>query len=151
MRKTEFRYLVLWVFLFGIIIIVFLQVISGYNINHLIKGNKILFKELKIQNDLRQLEADILTIESDIRGAVITGNPVHVKYTESKIRGIQNRIKEFKNSFDQQNPHSKINKLDSLISEKIVFSRLTLKTLYSKGKDSAEAIINTNRGNEIRD
>src|SRR3982750_2935709 len=79
MHKPDFRYLVLWLFLFGIIVVVFLQVISGYNIRRLSEGNKNLLKELKLQNSLRKLQADIVLIESDIRGAVITGDKSHLE------------------------------------------------------------------------
>ncbi|HEY0356794.1 MAG TPA: hypothetical protein VGC29_11345, partial [Flavisolibacter sp.] len=68
----------MWLFLFGIVIIVFLQVMSGYNIKRLIGGNKTLLNELQVQNDLRKLEGDILLVESDIRGAVITGNEAYL-------------------------------------------------------------------------
>ena len=55
MRRLDPRYIVLWLFLFGIVIVVFLQVISGYNINRLIGGNKNLREEQQIKNNLRTL------------------------------------------------------------------------------------------------
>ena len=68
MHRPDLRYLVLWLFLFGIIIIVFLQVLSGYNITRLIQGNAAVLNELQVQNDLHKLQGDVLTVESDIRG-----------------------------------------------------------------------------------
>src|SRR5436305_10899295 len=98
MRKREFRYLVLWVFLSGIIIIVFLQVISGYNINRLVRENNSVFHELIVQNQLRQLQADILTLESDLRGAVITHDEPRLSTASNKIHSIQSGINDLHKS-----------------------------------------------------
>jgi preprotein translocase subunit SecG len=67
MQKPDLRYWVLWLFLLGIIFIVFLQVITGNNVTSLLEGNQKLFKEMQVQNHLRSLQSDILTVESDIR------------------------------------------------------------------------------------
>lgn len=151
MRKPELRYWVLWLFLLGVLVIVFLQVISGYNINRLIQGNKKLLSELQVQNDLRRVESNILTVESDIRGAVITSNDDLLKNTENKIQVISAQLTSLKNIFKGQVPASEINELDFLVKEKIRFNRQILKMFYSKGKDSAEAVINTNQGQLLRD
>ena len=68
------KYLVLWLFLAGVALIVFIQFFSGQNINRSIQGNKRLLQEVALQNELRQLEADVLTVESDIRGVIITND-----------------------------------------------------------------------------
>ena len=151
MRKPELRYWVLWLFLLGVLVIVFLQVISGYNINRLIQGNKKLLSELQVQNDLRRVESNILTVESDIRGAVITSNDDLLKNTENKIQVISAQLTSLKNIFKDQVPATEINELDFLVKEKMRFNRQVLKTFYSKGKDSAEAVINTNHGQLLRD
>src|SRR3569833_3214848 len=104
MRKPEVRYWVLWLFLLGVLVIVFLQVISGYNINRLIQGNKKLLSELQVQNDLRRVESNILTVESDIRGAVITSNNDLLKNTENKIQVISDQLTSLKNIFKGQVP-----------------------------------------------
>ena len=151
MRKPELRYWVLWLFLLGVLVIVFLQVISGYNINRLIQGNKKLLSELQVQNDLRRVESNILIVESDIRGAVITSNDDLLKNTENKIQVISAQLTSLKNIFKDQVPANEINELDFLVKEKIRFNRQILKIFYSKGKDSAEAVINTNQGQLLRD
>ena len=88
MRKPEIRILVLWLFLFGVVVIVFLQVISGYNINRLTQGNKTLLKERGIQKKIRELESDILIVESDIRGAVVTSNNAYIQNISDKLDSI---------------------------------------------------------------
>ena len=151
MRKPELRYWVLWLFLLGVLIIVFLQVISGYNINRLIQGNKRLLNELQVQNDLRKLESNVLSVESDIRGAVITSNPAHLINIEQRIHIIETELRYLHSIIKGQVPANEMNRLDLLVREKIQFSNQILKAYSTQGKGAAELIINTNRGQHIRD
>lgn len=151
MHKPEFRYWVLWLFLLGVLVIVFLQVVSGYNINRLIQGNKRLLHELVVQNDLRNLESEIITIESDIRGAVITEDTIHLRNIGDKINGVDTILARLHQSFKEESPAHLVAQLDYLVSEKVKFSRLILDAFYQKGKNAAEIVINTNKGKLIRD
>jgi signal transduction histidine kinase/DNA-binding response OmpR family regulator len=151
MGKPEYRYWVLWLFLLGVLIIVFLQVISGYNINRLIQGNKILLNELRIQNELRRLETDILIVESDIRGAVITSNPDHLKDISKKIEDVDYSLGFLDDQFFSQVPREEVNNLERLVKGKIQFSNDILEAFYSRGKLAAEEVINSNVGQILRD
>src|SRR5690349_13790744 len=115
MRKPELRYLVLWLFLVGVLVIVFLQVISGYNINRLIQGNQRLQRELRVQNDLRKLESSLLMVESDIRGAVISSDRSLLKYTEGRIDLINSELSKLQNINNDQVQSSEIHSLQNLI------------------------------------
>ena len=148
---TKFRYWVLGLFLLSILIIVFLQVISGYNINRLILGNKRLLNELQVQNNLRKLEADVLTLESDIRGAVITSDSSHLKNIEGKIAIVEAGLDSLHAVFGSQVSVQKINLLDDLVQRKIQHSQNILNAFYLEGKEAAEAVVNTNRGKTLRD
>lgn len=151
MRKPELRYWVLWLFLLGVLIIVFLQVLSGYNINRLIQGNKRLLNELKVQNDLRKLESDLFIVESDIRGAVINANPALLKNVEDKTRDIDSQLAHLQTIFKAQVPAREIARLNLLIGEKNRFSQQIVAAFTANGKDAAEAVINTNQGQMLRD
>src|SRR6476646_8416931 len=112
MRKREFKYLVLWVFLSGIIIIVFLQVLSGYNINRLVRENNSVFNELLVQNQLRQLQADILTLESDLRGAVITNDHQKLNTAGNKIQAIKTTVGNLHKYFIKKSSDQEYNSLN---------------------------------------
>ncbi|MGZ5287147.1 MAG: ATP-binding protein, partial [Flavisolibacter sp.] len=150
MRRPDYRLLVLWLFIFGIVIIVFLQVMSGYNIRRLIEGNKSLLNELQVQNDLRRLEASILSVESDIRGAVITGNESHLKDIEKRNQSIDREFDLIAANLKFQTLEE-IARLRVLISEKKQLGIETINAFNNYGKDSAEAVINANRGKILRD
>jgi signal transduction histidine kinase/CheY-like chemotaxis protein len=149
MRRPDFRYMVLWLFLFGIVIILFLQVVSGYNINRLTQGNKTLFNELQVQNTLRQLQADVLIVESDIRGAVITGNTTYLLNMERNNRQAERALTGLEKDFPAQ--QNEFSLLKQLMQRKKEFNQQVIEEFNKKGKSAAENIINTNHGELIRD
>ena len=151
MRKPELRYWVLWLFLLGVLVIVFLQAISGYNINRLIQGNKRMLNELKVNNNLRRLESNLLTVESDIRGAVILSDDSILKNIDDKIAVIDAELLLIQNIFKDQVPAQNVKELTALVNQKINFSREVLDAFHNKGKEAAEAVINTKEGQILRD
>src|SRR5215203_670962 len=118
MFKPDFRYLVLWVFLFGIIVVVFLQVMSGYNINRFVQGNKSLLNELKIQNDLRRLASDVVVMESDVRGVVITSDTSHLRNTEGAFAALEKKIRDVKAMLLKDMP-DEVSQLEFLVRKKL--------------------------------
>src|SRR5215212_12159752 len=104
MSRPDPRYLVLWLFLFGIIIVLFLQVISGYNINRLIGGNKSLREELQVQNDLRSIEVNLFLVESNVRGAIINGNAVLLQQTQKNNEEIDQQLHELIQNLESKIP-----------------------------------------------
>jgi len=151
MRKPDIRYWVLWLFLLGVLVIVFLQVISGYNITRLLEGNQQLTNEMQVQYSLRKLQSDVVTVESDIRGAVISGKKDELGTVEQKMQNIVNELQSIHGYFKSNKVTGEMGTLDTYVQEKILFSRQVLDAFRANGKGAAEAIINTNRGKVIRD
>jgi signal transduction histidine kinase/DNA-binding response OmpR family regulator len=151
MKRPDPRYVVLWLFLFGIIIVLFLQVISGYNINRLIGGNKSLREELQVQNSLRSIEVDLFLIESNVRGAVINGNTNLVAQTKESNSAIEQQISQLVQNLQPKISASHLNELKELLQKKIDFNKTIVNTFEQSGKTAAEDLISTNRGTLIRD
>jgi signal transduction histidine kinase/CheY-like chemotaxis protein/HPt (histidine-containing phosphotransfer) domain-containing protein len=151
MRKPDLRYWVLWLFLLGIVFIVFLQVISGYNITRLIGGNKRLTEEMQVQNIIRKLQSDILSVESDIRGAVITNDTAYISDVPQAIAGIKNEVQLLRQQFSNQKLSNELNILEDLILRKINISTEILTAFQQGGRTAAEKIINDGRGRILRD
>jgi signal transduction histidine kinase/DNA-binding response OmpR family regulator len=141
----------LWIFLAGIIVIVFLQVLSGYNIKRLTQGNQRLLNELQVQNRLRKLETDILTAESDIRGAVITGQDFQLSDLEANNALVDQELEDIQAGLKGQVPQSRLLTLQNLVNEKKAFNSSVIQVFHTFGKEAAERIVNTNRGTIIRD
>jgi signal transduction histidine kinase/DNA-binding NarL/FixJ family response regulator len=151
MRRPDPLYLVLWLFLFGIVIVLFLQVISGYNINRLIGGNKSLMNELQVQNDLRAVQVDLFLIESNVRGAVITGNDEHLRAIGANNKRIQQDVQSLLQNLRSNIPDKQLVLLERLLREKVNFNQQVIDSFFSKGKTFAEKQISTNKGTQIRD
>jgi len=150
MRKPDIRYWVLWLFLLGVLVIVFLQVISGYNISRLLEGNGQLSSEMQVQYSLRKLQSDIITVESDIRGAVLSNDQKELSDVSSKIQGISDRLQNLHQHF-KANPVRELAALDNFVQQKINFSREVIKAFQQSGSAQAATIINSDRGKVIRD
>ncbi|MBD0332948.1 MAG: response regulator [Chitinophagaceae bacterium] len=140
-----------WLFLAGLILIVFIQFISSQNINKLIDGNQRLLKEIKLQNNLRQLELKLLTIESDIRGIVILNDRAIVPVIEEKIQQIQNELSSLKFILSSRGNAKEIKGLDFYVHKKLAFSRQVLDAYKHSGKDAAAAVVKTGYGMQMRD
>jgi CHASE3 domain sensor protein len=151
MAKNGTKYLVLWLFLVGIALIVFIQFFSGQNITRSIQGNKRLLQEVALQNDLRQLESDVLTVESDIRGVIITNDSMHLPGINQKIRSIETQIFELDDKLKDSLTMREVALLGNLVRDKLLFTDEILDAYKKQGKSAAEAVINTNRGRIIRD
>ncbi|HWI92803.1 MAG TPA: ATP-binding protein [Flavisolibacter sp.] len=151
MRRPDSRYIVLWLFLFGIVIVLFLQVISGYNINRLIGGNKSLRNELQIQNDLRTVEVDLFLIESNVRGAVISGNKKYIRETKEANSHIEQQLQQMIQNLRPRISQSELSQLQDLLQKKIDFNKQVIDTFYKRGKITSQNLIGTNRGTVIRD
>jgi signal transduction histidine kinase/CheY-like chemotaxis protein/HPt (histidine-containing phosphotransfer) domain-containing protein len=152
MRKPDIRYWVLWLFLLGILVIVFLQVISGYNITRLLQGNRSLASEMEVQNNLRKLQNDVLIIDTDLKGAVITGNKTYLTGVENKIKALQTEAVRLNQSIAPHQRTKELKTLQLLIQEKSHFSYQILTAFEkSNNEEAALRLINTGRGKLLRD
>jgi signal transduction histidine kinase/ActR/RegA family two-component response regulator len=93
MATNRFIYLILAAFIAGMLLLIFIQYNSSRSIDQLIEGNGLLLNELKVGNDLRETERDLLSVESKIRAAVATGD-------SSFMRGIDEQIDDAEANLD---------------------------------------------------
>ncbi|GAB4092691.1 ATP-binding protein [Flaviaesturariibacter terrae] len=151
MKEGRLKYLALWFFIIGVLLIVFIQVITSENVKRLADGNKRLLAEVATQGKLRRLEADVLTVESDIRGAVITNDRDHISGVNAKIDGIRKNLADIRDDLDAPALRGDQQELGQLVENKIRFSYEILNAYNTLGKDSGEAVINSGRGKRLRD
>ncbi|HUQ97692.1 MAG TPA: ATP-binding protein [Chitinophagaceae bacterium] len=148
----KLKYATLWLFIAGVILIVFLQFLSGENINRLVKGNQKLLHEVSIQNALRKLEWDLLTVESDIRGLIITGNRDELQPEAAQnIKNLQAEVATLETLLKNDHAAAEIATLHELVDRKIKFSQALLAVYEQAGKAVAEQAVNSGRGKTLRD
>jgi CHASE3 domain sensor protein len=116
-----------------------------------VKGNHKLLKEIRIQNDLRKLESDVLTVESDIRGLIITNDRPDLPVVQQKISNIQQELYALQEILKEENTPAEFSELNARVLKKIAFSRTILNAYEQGGKAAGEAVINSGEGKIIRD
>lgn len=151
MLRGRFKYIALVIFLSGLVLIVFLQFNSGLSINQLIAGNTSLLNELKTQNDLQKLQTEIVSVESKMRGMVITQDRTHLEGIRDEIDSINQRLKLIESKVKDTGTSQLLQHLNILVSNKIIFNQQVIDTFNVSGKYAAEKLINANSGKRLTD
>jgi signal transduction histidine kinase/DNA-binding response OmpR family regulator len=149
MAENRFRYLVLVIFLGSVLLIVYLQFNSGRSIQNLIGSNQQLLKELQVQTQLKELERDLISIESSIRGFVITADSSHLEGVRTEIGEIEGKLESVKLTIGDSSDLMK--QLAFLTEEKTEYHHGVLNTYFKHGRSAAILALNANRGKQIRD
>lgn len=151
MQPNRSKYLLLAIFIGSILLIVFLQFNSGRSIEDLVKGNKDLLHELQVQAQLQNLETKIIFVESAIRGFVTSADSVQLRSSVEDIDDIQKEIDGINLSIRDTTSSALLQQLSFLIKEKIQHSNQVVESFFKNGKQTAEQVLNSNRGKIIRD
>jgi signal transduction histidine kinase/CheY-like chemotaxis protein len=106
---------------------------------------------MQVQNHLRSLQSDILTVESDIRGAVITSDTAYIVGVAGEIKNIERELHRMQASFEDSVTSGEYRKLRHFVQRKLLFSQSILTAFGQGGRQSAESIIKTGRGRNLRD
>ena len=151
MQNRPYHYIALWGFLIGILFVVFIQFFSGRSINHLTQLNASLLNELRLQNDLHQLQSDLMIVESDVRFAVLSKDSVFLKGIEAKTANVNQDLKNLEQLLQSGLQADYLPKLHSLVQQKIAFNDSVANAFANDGKEVAEALIGTGTGQVLRD
>jgi len=146
-----FRYLLLAIFIIAVLLIVFLQFNSNRSINKLIQGNENMLSDLEIKTNLQRLQTDIFTLESKMRGAVISGQSTDLWHLFEEINSVNESLQKLDILAKDKNIQPLLARLNRLVDSKTTFNRAVLDTFRAKGKLRAEALINTQFGKKITD
>ena len=151
MQNRPYHHIALWGFLIGILFIVFIQFFSGRSINRLTQLNSSLLNELRLQNDLHQLESGILMVESDVRGAVLSQDSGFLKNFNLKTASVNESLANLGKLLRSDKYAASLPKLHSLVEQKIAFNDSVAVMFKTTGKLAAEAFISSGRGKILRD
>ncbi|WP_158267156.1 hybrid sensor histidine kinase/response regulator [Chitinophaga niastensis] len=143
------KYYLLGLFITGMILFIVLQFNSAKNIRKLITGNEQLLQELNVKNELQKLQTNMAKTDSKVRGTVISQDTMHITGIEADIAIIKADLKEINKIVKNDSTEKLLTQLNYLVDEKNNFNLLVLDTFYSKGKWSAERMINNQRGKRL--
>lgn len=151
MQSKKIIIFILSAFIAGTLLLVTIQYNSSKNIDKLIKGNEILMNEFKINSKLSQLEKNIITVESRVRGAIVIRNSAYFIRFNNDISEIFSLLGQLQKLSNDDLSEFYIDRLDTLIKEKLLFNQQVLNNLQQKGKLQAEELISSQYGKTLTD
>src|SRR6218665_1311924 len=146
-----FKYLLFLAFIGAVLLIVFLQFNSNRSINRLIEGNEKLLSDFEVKTKLQKLQLNIATLESKVRGTVISGNITETEHLAAELSAIHNMLPTLDSLANEKSIQPLIKSLNNLVEAKTAFNNGVLDSFRIKGKAAAEKLINTQRSRQITD
>ena len=141
MTSNRFIYLILAAFITGMLLLIYIQYNSSRSIHQLTEGNELLLRELKIGNDLREMERDILSVESKIRASVATGDTSFVEGIDSQIANAEANLDTLRIVNTDPASVADIDRLSILAREKLVNKKLMLDSFFHTGRLPDRSVI----------
>lgn len=143
MGNKRFSYFIILTFIAGSLLLIAVQINSANNTKSLIQNNNMLLNELRSSNHLRQIDRDILGVESRIRASIATNDTTHLNGVDQKIDEVEN----FLDSISRDNKDAELEKLIHRLSilameKKLVKEKLLLRYNTLGNMDDQSSIAN---------
>lgn len=149
MNNKRFSFFIILTFIAGSLLLIAVQINSAKNTKELIKNNNRLLNELRSSNHLREIDRDILGVESRIRASIATNDTTHLEGIDQKI----NQIENFLDSLSKDNADSVeeklIHRLSVLAMEKKTTKEKLLHRYLSLGNMDDQTSIANPRARKI--
>jgi len=143
MGNKRFAYLIMLTFIADSILLIALQINSGNNTRELIKNNNTLLHELRSSNHLREIDRDILGVESRIRASIATNDTSHLEGIDQKINQIERFLDSLSIDNADVNEEKLIHRLSVLAFDKKIVKEKLLRRFYTIGNmDDQSSIAN---------
>ena len=151
MQSKKIIVFILASFVAGTLLLVYIQYNSSKNINKLIRGNENLMNEVEVNSKLNLLEKTITKVETKVRGAIVIKNPTSIIGIDNEILEIKSLLKQLQRLSKDDSSLFYINRLDTLMQEKLLLNQSVLHNLSRKRIIKAEELINSYRGKKLTD
>jgi len=149
MGNKRFAYLIVLTFVAGSALLIAVQINSARNTKALINNNNTLLHELHASNHLREIDRDILGVESRIRASIATNDTTHLEGIDQKI----NQIETFLDSLSKDNADTAeehlITRLSVLAMDKKVVKEKLLHRYHELGNMNDQTSIANPRARKI--
>jgi len=155
MGNKRFSYFIISSFILCSILLIAVQINSAKNTKELIKNNNTLLNELRSSNHLREIDRDILSVESRIRASIATNDTTHLEGIDQKIKQIRNFLDSLSVDNEDLEEEKLIRRLGILAQNKMITKGKLLHRYDSLGNmDDESSIANPQArmiSNEITD
>ncbi|KFC19445.1 hybrid sensor histidine kinase/response regulator [Chryseobacterium sp. FH1] len=118
MGNRRFSYFIILTFIAGSLLLIAVQINSAENTKELIQNNNRLLNELRSSNHLREIDRDILGVESRIRASIATNDTTHLEGIDQKISQIENFLDSLSKDNSDDVEEKLIHRLSVLAMEK---------------------------------
>jgi signal transduction histidine kinase/CheY-like chemotaxis protein len=143
MNSKRFSYFIILAFIAGSLLLIIVQINSARNTKALIQNNNTLLNELRSSNHLREIDRDILGVESRIRASIATNDISHLEGIDQKI----NQIENFLDSLSRDNVNAEEEKLIHRLSVLAMEKKTTKDKLMQRYRSLGNMDDNTSIAN----
>jgi signal transduction histidine kinase/CheY-like chemotaxis protein len=133
MGNKRFSYFIILTFIAGSLLLIAVQINSAKNTKELIQNNNRLLSELRSSNHLREIDRDILGVESRIRASIATNDTTHLEGIDQKINQIENFLDSLSKDNTDAEEERLIHRLSVLAMEKKTTKEKLLNRYFSLG------------------
>src|SRR5258705_6885393 len=151
MTGNRFIYYILAAFIAGNLLLIFIQYNSSKNINNLAEGNEKVLNEFTLENELRDLRKNIVSMDTRISRVTGTKDTSHITGLQQEIAAAEINLSKLQKINDNDSSVIYIDQLDELVHKKIRFNNGVLQTFYKTGNITADSFIRNGRQNELTD
>ncbi|MEN5307892.1 ATP-binding protein [Chryseobacterium cucumeris] len=149
MDNKRFSYFIILTFIAGSLLLIAVQLNSAGNTKALIQNNNILLSELRSSNHLREIDRDILGVESRIRASIATNDTTHIEGIDQKISQIENFLDSLSKDNVNAEEEKLIHRLSVLAMEKKTTKDKLLQRYLSVGNMDDNTSIANPRARKI--
>lgn len=151
MQSRRLVYFILTAFITGNLLILYIQYNSSKNINALIKGGENYLAEYTINSNLKAIERNVVTIESNVSDFISTGDAEYLQGLDKRIAEVKKDLLAMQGISDDESSVKEIDELQAMVENKIGFSKSILQAYNKGGKAAAEKLISTLYGKRMMD
>jgi signal transduction histidine kinase/CheY-like chemotaxis protein len=139
MTSKRFIYFILAAFITGSLLLLVVEYNSAKNIRSLITGNQKLQNELRLHNQLREMERDLLGAEIKIRGAVAANDSTFLDSVDVQIAEAKRYLDSLRFVSEQDSTKRNINQLYAIADEKLNLKNQILDSFRLSGRLSSQS------------
>lgn len=133
MNNKRFSYFIILTFIAGALLLIAVQVNSAKNTKALINNNNTLLNELRSSNHLREIDRDILGVESRIRASIATNDTTHLEGIDNKIYQIEHFLDSLSRDNSDAEEEKLIHRLRMLAMDKKIVRDGLLERYHARG------------------
>jgi len=149
MANKRFGYFILVSFAVATLLLLFIQHNFSGNVDSMLYGNEKLMRELRGGNHLREIDRDILGVESRIRAAIATNDTSHLEGINTKIKNVKAYLDSINTSEPDSTTQKILHRLSVLAGEKLSIKNKLIDRYRKQGNMNDTSFIANPRARKI--